>query len=184
MCGSGFEYGIRIQFRSGSTSLVPTGSLHPPFRINEIVERFPNSKFGSYPSWVNQYYKTRISYECPTTQELGLLFTSLKTWDPSPLAAIRYTMMGFVLRKFFLNFPIRVCNVVKCYSVCKHAKVHTRFQCCGAKYVHCVWIRIQKFAPIWIRIRGISHIYIINFEEKNEKIFLVLNKFYYMENSF
>jgi hypothetical protein len=40
-------------------------------RINQIVERFPESKFGSYPSWVNQYYKTRISFECPTLQELG-----------------------------------------------------------------------------------------------------------------
>ncbi len=40
-------------------------------RINRIVERFPGSKFGSYPSWVNQYYKTRISFECPTLQELG-----------------------------------------------------------------------------------------------------------------
>ena len=112
---------IRIQFRSGSTSLVPTGSLHPPFRINEIVERFPNSKFGSYPSWVNQYYKTRISYECPTTQELGLLFTSLKTWDPSPLAAIRYTMMGFVLRKFFL---ISLSGCAMLWNVILFANMH------------------------------------------------------------
>ena len=108
----------------------------------------------------------------------------IKNLGPLPPGSHTIYNDGLCPKKVFFNFPIRVCNVVKCYSVCKHAKVHTRFQCCGAKYVHCVWIRIQKFAPIWIRIRGISHSYIINFEEKNEKIFLVLNKFYYMENSF
>ena len=33
--------------------------------------------------------------------------------------------------------------------------------------IHLIWIRIQNFGPIWIRIPGC----LINFEEKNVKIF-------------
>lgn len=57
------------QFLTGET-FIAQDEASLAARINKIVDRFPGTKFGSYPSWVNQYYKTRISYECPTLQEL------------------------------------------------------------------------------------------------------------------
>ena len=40
------------------------------FRINELVNKYPATSFGSYPSLVNQFYKTRITYETTSAQEL------------------------------------------------------------------------------------------------------------------
>jgi len=37
--------------------------------INVLVEKFPSATFGSYPSLVNQFYKTRISYETPDQEQ-------------------------------------------------------------------------------------------------------------------
>ena len=49
------------------------------------------------------------------------------------------------------------------------------------QYFHLIWIWIQDFGPIWIRIQG----YTINFERKNLKIFLekknFLSKVYFLK---
>ena len=42
-------------------------------RINELVAKFPETSFGSYPSLVNQYFKTRISYDSPSPEQLVLV---------------------------------------------------------------------------------------------------------------
>jgi len=53
-----------FSFVSGE-SFINQDELSLTKSINQLVEKFPSTTFGSYPSLVNQFYKTRISYETP-----------------------------------------------------------------------------------------------------------------------
>jgi len=59
-------------------------------RINELVNKYPATSFGSYPSLVNQFYKTRITYETTSAQELESIRNHISenmpvvTFDKSP----------------------------------------------------------------------------------------------------
>ena len=45
-------YSQEIYFESDELSLTP--------KLNKLVEDHPLVTFGSYPSWSNQYYKTKV----------------------------------------------------------------------------------------------------------------------------
>jgi len=51
-------------------------------KINELVGKFPDTVFGSYPSLVNQFYRTRISYETPSQDEHNLVSEFIKSMMP------------------------------------------------------------------------------------------------------
>jgi FAD synthetase len=62
---------FKAQFKFiGGESFIQQDELSLTNRINELVAEFPESTFGSYPSLVNQFYKTRISYETSTHTQL------------------------------------------------------------------------------------------------------------------
>jgi len=47
-------------------------------KINDLVRLFPDTSFGSYPSLVNQFYKTRITYETTSQQQLESIQNHIK----------------------------------------------------------------------------------------------------------
>eukprot|EP00088_Acartia_fossae_P017360 TRINITY_DN19846_c0_g1_i5.p1 TRINITY_DN19846_c0_g1~~TRINITY_DN19846_c0_g1_i5.p1 ORF type:complete len:513 (+),score=71.65 TRINITY_DN19846_c0_g1_i5:57-1595(+) len=59
-----------FQFITGE-SFIDKDEISLTNRINELVELYPSTSFGSYPSLVNQFYKTRITYETTSQQDLN-----------------------------------------------------------------------------------------------------------------
>jgi len=51
-------------------------------KLNDLVKRHPKVIFGSYPSWSNQYYKTKITLEAESEELLNAALTNLTIMDP------------------------------------------------------------------------------------------------------
>jgi len=58
--------------------------------LNKIVQTHPSVTFGSYPSWTNQYYKTKITLESQDQKFVDAAFSEIEEkmnpihFDPSP----------------------------------------------------------------------------------------------------
>jgi len=61
-------------------------------RLNQLVKSHPGVTFGSYPSWSNQYYKTKITLEAVSVDIIEAAKTEMKdmmepiSFDPSPMS--------------------------------------------------------------------------------------------------
>jgi len=61
-------------------------------RLNQLVKSHPGVTFGSYPSWSNQYYKTKITLEAVSEDIIEAAKTEMKdmmepiSFDPSPMS--------------------------------------------------------------------------------------------------
>ena len=60
-------------------------------RLNQLVKAHPQVTFGSYPSWSNQYYKTKITVEAVSEDLIEAAKTEMKdmidpiSFDPNPM---------------------------------------------------------------------------------------------------
>ncbi|XP_023334165.1 FAD synthase [Eurytemora carolleeae] len=72
---------VNFKFIAGE-SFIHQDELSLTNSINKLVSEFPETSFGSYPSLVNQFYKTRISYECPSEVQLNQISEYIRTRMP------------------------------------------------------------------------------------------------------
>jgi len=68
----------------------PLDELSLTTRLNKLVKSHPEVTFGSYPSWSNQYFRTKITLEAATIDLLEAAKSDMKStmdpvnFDPSP----------------------------------------------------------------------------------------------------
>jgi len=68
-----------------------TDELSLTSRLNQLVKSHPAVTFGSYPSWSNQYYKTKITLEAACEDLIEATKTDMKdmmspiSFDPNPM---------------------------------------------------------------------------------------------------